>query len=168
MYRNKNTENLDGEVWKAVVGFDGYSVSNMGRVKGITGNILSQVINGGYLIIGMTKLANGKKKRYAPRVHRLVADAFCVGNINNMHVHHVNHIKTDNRAINLEILTASENKRESFKNGYNKRKLSASDIVDIRDLLGKGIKQADIASEFNIRQPTVSEIKNGKRWSYIK
>lgn len=65
----------------------------------------------GYKLIGLHK----NKKQYLKSVHRLVAEAF-VPNPNNYHiVNHINEIKDDNRAENLEWVTTQENVNHSRK-----------------------------------------------------
>ena len=93
------------EVWKDVVGFKGYQVSNLGRVKSLnykgTGReqILFQVKNkSGYM---QTMLCHNGKP-ISCRVHRLVALAH-VPNPNNLsEVNHIDENKQNNRADNLE------------------------------------------------------------------
>ena len=46
-------------------------------------------------------------------------------------------------------------------------KLNEKNIIDIRQLLNKGLKQLEIALSFNISQSTVSSIKRNKLWSCI-
>ena len=118
-------ENLPGEVWKPIKGFeDLYEVSNMGRVLSlerisIHGNkaggtsyipvpkrlLYLNLINAGYFNVVLHK--NGK--RYEYRVHRLVALHFCDGYKRGLVVNHKNEIKTDNRAENLEWCTQQYN-----------------------------------------------------------
>lgn len=103
------------ENWKPVVGYEGlYEVSDLGRVKSLVENhgrsrelILKPVKKkSGYLYVTLCK--NGVKKFH--RVHRLVAFAFVEGrDLFKNEINHLNEDKSDNRAINLEWVTASEN-----------------------------------------------------------
>lgn len=117
------------EIWKDVVGYEGsYEVSNLGRVRSVDrvvivergkdvypyevrGKILSpQVQNHGYLgvwLYGNGGVAGRNGKQVA--IHRIVADAFCEKTDGDCEVNHINEIKTDNRACNLEWCTHQEN-----------------------------------------------------------
>jgi hypothetical protein len=44
-------------------------------------------------------------------------------------------------------------------------KLTLSQVQEIRDRIGRGEKQRDIASEYGVNQSTISLIKTGKNWS---
>lgn len=62
------------EIWKNIMGFNGYQVSNLGRVRSLkTYKILKQTTNSqGYKTLGLCK----RSKISTFLVHRLVADAF--------------------------------------------------------------------------------------------
>ena len=118
-------ENLPGEEWKPIKGFEGlYEVSNMGRVLSlprisIHGNkaggtsyipvpkrlLYLNKLKNGYVHVVLLK--NGKRHDYA--LHRLVALHFCDGYKHGLVVNHKNEIKTDCRALNLEWCTEQYN-----------------------------------------------------------
>ena len=120
----------DIEIWKDVVGYPNYEVSNMGQVrskeriieqkghkKNYTRIMKSRLLkqrkqNCGYHIVWLSN--NGKSE--AKTVHRLVANAFLGGNHERMEVNHKNGDKSDNRVVNLEWCTRSEN----LVHAYNK------------------------------------------------
>lgn len=111
-------DSLPGEEWRAVREYEGlYEVSNMGRIKSVSGRIHSFRImkqgqnKWGYPQVGLN--INGKQNR--PSVHRLVAQAFLAETeFEGAVVNHKNGIKTDNRAENLEWCTHQENTRHAF------------------------------------------------------
>lgn len=96
-------------------GDNNYLVSDDGRVfNGSTGKELKQIItpNNGYLKVTLYR-KDGKRK--FENVHRLVARAFVDGYGDE--VNHINGIKTDNRAKNLEWCTHGENLLHAYKTG---------------------------------------------------
>lgn len=98
------------EIWKDIKGYEGlYKVSNLGRIKSFktskTKVLTNQPDSRGYLQIGLIK----DKKRKNFKVHRLVAEAFIENKFNKPHVNHINEDKMDNRSVNLEWVTQSEN-----------------------------------------------------------
>ena len=101
---------LISEVWKPVPGYKSlYDASNFGRVRSLKFGkirILKQLKhNCGYLKVLLYK--DGKGKRFF--VHRLVAEAFIPNPDNLPQVNHINEIKTDNSAWNLEWCDVSYN-----------------------------------------------------------
>lgn len=112
---------LPKRIWKDIPGYEGlYQVSNDGKVRSLDrvtidkigrkrpqkGAILKPGIRtGGYKKVGLCK--NGVIKHIS--VHRLVALAF-IPNPNNLPcINHINEVRTDNRAENLEWCTVEYN-----------------------------------------------------------
>ncbi|HPS31706.1 MAG TPA: NUMOD4 domain-containing protein [bacterium] len=98
------------EKWISISFCDNYMVSNAGRIKSLGNNkkkkekILKQSkATNGYLQV---KIA-GKSRN----IHRIVAETFILNPENKPQVNHINRNKEDNRAKNLEWVTASENIR---------------------------------------------------------
>lgn len=157
--------NMTEEIWRDIKDYEGlYMVSNLGRVKNVLtrkGKILSQSYShSGYLMVGLNK--NGVRKTF--RVNRLVAISFIPNNdgLKN-HVNHINEIKDDNRASNLEWMTAKENANYGSRNKKMAASLSQPIIVT-----GNGIKKrfssmAVAAKELNLNLPSMSLVLNGKR-----
>ena len=95
------------EIWKDIRGFEGrYQVSNMGRVKGLKGNILTPSTSQGYKRVTLS-IGNGSRKTVS--VHRLVATAFVDGYADGMEVNHIDENHGNNRADNLEWITHAKN-----------------------------------------------------------
>jgi hypothetical protein len=121
------------ENWKPIAGFEGrYEVSGMGRVRAVSfpqryllrngleayrrtkpRAVSQQRINSGYLIAHLH--LDGKRK--ALLVHRLVAAAFCPGFADSAEVNHLNGLKRDNRAANLEGVTRTANHLHAVRTG---------------------------------------------------
>ena len=123
------------EKWKPIIGFDGYQVSSLGRIKStrkivkkyaykskgvyepiefITKTIIrkTQLNNNGYEIVGLSK----QKKIHWLSVHRLVASAFLPNPLKKPCVNHKNFNRKDNRVENLEWCSHAENVDYSYEN----------------------------------------------------
>ena len=114
------------EEWREILDYEGqYQISNIGRVKSVermvksNGNnmriqyerFLSIHDNGhGYMSVSLWKDNKGTKFY----VHRLVARAFCEGYEEGLHVDHINAIRNDNKACNLQYLTATQNTQKAL------------------------------------------------------
>ena len=114
------------EEWRDILGYEGqYQISNIGRVKSVERMVKSNANNmriqyerflsihdngHGYMSVSLWKDNKGTKLY----VHRLVARAFCEGYEEGLHVDHINAIRNDNRASNLQWLTISQNNSKAF------------------------------------------------------
>lgn len=115
------------EIWKSIEGYEGkYEISNLGRVKSLYDNtgrkrekiLTPRISKQGYLYLNLWRNSKGRAKK----IHRLVAEAFCEKQKDSQCVNHINGIKTDNRAENLEWCTYSYNSKHSFETGLQKPK----------------------------------------------
>lgn len=108
-YQNLSLEDMLGEVWKDIKPTNGlYHISNLGRVKSLCHKpkIIKQIIiNHGYL---QSRLYLNKSY-WRVGTHRLVAGEFVDNPENKPQVDHINGNKLDNRAENLQWVTAKEN-----------------------------------------------------------
>jgi hypothetical protein len=162
------------EIWKDVKGYEGlYKVSNKGNIlivrKKRNQNLLKA--NNGYLLVDLYK--NGIKNRIS--AHRLVAIHFLINSENKPQVNHINGIKFDNRAENLEWVTASENQLHSVNTGLKKivfgenckySKITENQALEIKYGY-KDFLQKDIAKIYNISRTTVIDIRKGRSWKHI-
>ena len=100
------------EIWKDVVGFEGYKVSNFGNVKGKYGRILKPAKDKktGYYLVCLHK----DKKPHTKTVHRLVAKAFIENPNEYPQVNHRDCVKTNNHVDNLEWCTREENEQHKY------------------------------------------------------
>ena len=108
--------NTEKEIWKDIKGYEGYyQVSNLGNVrsldrvgrtgKNLKGRVLKQKTTKGYNMVGLYK--DGKQKHKT--VSRLVAKAFVNNPDKKPEVNHIDENKQNNKADNLEWVTAKEN-----------------------------------------------------------
>lgn len=106
-------EDLQGENWKDVVGYEGvYYVSDYGRVKGMPNRLCKQVhilktcfTHNGYCTISLKENNNSMPKR----VHRLVCIAFLANPNNYPQINHKDENKLNNTLDNLEWCTSKYN-----------------------------------------------------------
>lgn len=102
------------EIWK-LIGYEGYEVSNLGRVKSykydkINGKIMKPYKNTkGYLQIDLQLDGRKRENRVHLSVHRLVAIAFIPNPDNLPQVNHKDEDKTNNCVDNLEWCTNDYN-----------------------------------------------------------
>lgn len=119
IYKNLSIENIDGEVWVSVKGYEGiYEISNKGRLKRFR-----RGVSNGYQIIRQTPhykrgylMASLHLNREEKKVliHRLVALHFIPNHKNFPQVNHKLGDKNDNRAESLEWMNNSENQKHSY------------------------------------------------------
>lgn len=175
------------EIWKDIEGYEGlYQVSNLGRVKSLSREIIRQDGNNyrsretimslqceklGYIAVTLQK--EGFRKTL--KVHRLVALAFIPNPNEKKEVNHVNGIKEDNRVDNLEWCTRSENIQHSFDTGlqiglkgvnHGCSKLTEEQVRLIKYDL-KDIPQRKIAKLFGVTQYPIAAIRSGKTWKHV-
>lgn len=175
------------EIWRDIPNYEGlYQVSNLGRIKALTRrvdkgkchrtweeHVLKYGLDKkGYLRTNLAK--NGINKTI--KIHRIVAEVFVPNIQNKPQVNHINGVKSDNRACNLEWVSNGENQKHAFKLGLlNDRsgennvsaKLTWNDVEFIR----KNYKPRDkefgtiaLSRKFNVHRKTISRIINMKLW----
>ena len=117
------------EVWKDVKNYEGiYQVSNLGRVKSLDrlsfvgrrlkSKILKPALSRGYYTVGLCRY--GKMKTIA--LHHLVAIAFLnhTPKGHDIEIDHIDNVKTNNFAKNLQLLTPTEHKHKDGVRGSSK------------------------------------------------
>lgn len=139
-------------IWKPVVGFEEYYlVSDEGQVFSLHRNkVLSPTIDRyGYEKVSLSK--GGKS--YPRTVHRLVAQAFLPNPLHLTTVNHINEIKTDNRAVNLEWMSVADNVNYGTRNkrmADTKSKLPVEQVFpDGTTIKYKGVKDASRKTGIN-------------------
>jgi hypothetical protein len=168
-----------------------YLISNLGNVasdnyknSGLTKTLKPAKDKKGYLRCAL--MINGKLVTF--KMHRLVAEAFIPNPNNKPQVNHINGIKTDNRAENLEWVSNKENHDHAVqkglmvrKKGYkrpnmtwligennNNVKLTAEQVKEIRSKFKKRVYTRDmLAAEYNVKACTIKDIILRRSWKHI-
>lgn len=174
----------ESEIWKDIPGYEGrYQASSLGRVKSLERKVRSvnhytgreflrtvperilrpgQYSKSGHLSVVLEHSGNGQP------VHQLVMKAFKGNPPVEMEVLHINGDPTDNRIENLRYGTRTENILDVYRQGGRWRKLSIEDVESIRFSLYCGMHGVDLANEFRVSQTTISNIKYGRIYWWIK
>ena len=178
---------MRSEEWKQIAAFTDYAVSNLGRVKRLTGGS-SKAVPGrilkpckhpdGHVAV---HLCRGPRRRPVRRpIHSLVAQAFIGPAQAGKEINHIDGSRSNNLLSNLEYITHTENIRHAWKLGLYRReafgKLKSCEVYEVRRLAkllsgqGRIGRRAAIASQefigkmFRVRGTMVSRILHGKRW----
>jgi hypothetical protein len=155
------------EIWETIKGYPGSFVSNLGRIKGPRKYRKFYKNPSGYYLVNMF---NGVACR-TEYVHHLVANTFidnpeCLKNIN-----HINGLKIDNRLINLERCSASDNIKHAYrtklkapviKSGKPKLDKMTADVI--RVCHKDGLAVAHLATYFNVDKTNIYHILNNITW----
>jgi hypothetical protein len=174
-YENKNND-LENEIWKKVIleNIDmenkQYFVSNLGRFKNSSGTIMDnyKVNENGYIRVYIYN------KTYA--LHRLIALAFIENPENKKQVNHIDGIKVNNSAQNLEWNSNKENQIHKFQiglgNNFTKKivqyNLEMHKIKEFKSIAGA-------AKELNIGKTNINGVLKNRRntaggfiWKYLE
>lgn len=167
-------DDLDGEIWRDL--FDGYQVSNFGRVKSIykkTAHIRKPFLLHSYLAVDLRRY--GKRQR--PVVHRLVAEAFIPNPDNKPQGNHIDGCKFNNHVSNLEWVTQSENIQHALRTGLKKsgednyRAIFSNETAQwIRAVYkpyDKIFGAIPLAKLLGVSEATIRAIVSGKHYKYI-
>ena len=160
--------------WNLVPGFERYGVSRCGKVRNMqTGRTLKfNTIKGGYLRVNLRAAGVGKHWL----VHRLVILCWTGLDLTGLTVNHINHIKTDNRLENLELMTLADNISESHRAGIRplmrgstngNSKLTPTLVRKIRQEHREGSTMAVIADRYGIWPGTVNQICKRRTWRHV-
>ena len=169
------------EEWKDIFQFNGYEVSNLGKVRGkdrfcgkrssiVKGKELTQIPNRkGYVEVRLFL----DSKSTAKIVHRLVANAFIPNCDNKSQVNHIDGNKLNNRIDNLEWVTNSENQLHAYSLGLQpsragenniKAKITDKDVTLLKQLYNSGKSVVEVSNIMNISLSSTRHIIYGKTW----
>ena len=174
------TKRVPCEVWRPAPGYEGiYEVSDQGQVMRVKrgqgtrpGLILRQNARpNGYVSAELFRDGEGSRTS----IHRLVAGAF-VDNPDSLPiVNHLNSVRDDNRACNLEWTTQSlnnyhaANRNGAYRGERNGRSiLTEDDVRTIRRLRKAGQKLTEIGERFGITKAHVSAIAHRRLWAHVE
>jgi hypothetical protein len=174
------------KIWKKIPGYSLYEISNYGEIKTFNWKnmgkekIMKPALDGcGYLRTMLKRDSDGKV--HTVKVHRLVALAFLDNPDNKPHVNHLNGIRNDNRVINLEWTTPSENSKHSFKIGLSSNKGEKNPCATLTDeqvkeilanyQFGKkarsGMTKKELAEKYNTTFSVIKRLVQRKTWKHL-
>ena len=179
------------EIFKDIIGFTDYEVSNFGRVRTKTrlirythsvtkkehfrkseSRLLKVQFNNrtGYKFVQLYL----NKKMFNKTIHRIVAQSFLESIENLTVVNHKDGNKHNNCVENLEWCTNEYNHKHATETGLkaNGKKVKGSILNDnsahaIKHLIKLGFTDIDLSKMFIISRPTINLIRNGKTWKHI-
>lgn len=169
---------MEQETWKDIEGYEAlYQVSDIGRVRSLDrfgkgrGDVQSRRVFHGQILLqpiyrdlypSVSLCKNGKVKRFY--THRLVALAFNPNPSGKPQINHINGVKTDNRAENLEWCTTQENSMHSCESGLSKvgvkHYLAKFTEDQVRAIRSDRRTQEAIAIEYGVCVDTIYKLRN--------
>jgi len=185
-------EELAAERWLPIEGWEGYEVSDLGRVrswkqragKGHGSKYLpdytkpprlkmpERVKGTGYLQVLLSDCEVGKCK---VRISRAVLEAF-VGPAPPRHqAAHRDGVRTNNRRGNLRWATALQNAADKFLHGTvlrgdtaPRRKLSSKQVLAIRAARSKRVSSLKLAKKYGVTHHTILRAASGRLWKHLR
>ncbi len=196
-YKNLSLEDIEGEEWKAIPGYEGiYSASSLGRIKSLSriiidkngkryikkAQIRAQIPDNGYLKI---HLRSNDEYQYW-WCHRIFCTTFHDNPLNLPFVNHKKGITTDNRATEIEWISYRDNNIHArdvlghdFSSGIRHRSsdhVQSKKVKQINAATGELIKiwdcvndaqRAKIASSVSMCATGKISTSGGFKWEYI-
>lgn len=172
------------EIWKDIPGYEGrYQASTEGRIRSIDRTVFSknrytgkpfarrikgQILRPGrFCKNGHISVVLGHGAAGSP-VHQLIMRTFVGMAPAGCEVRHKNGNPRDNRLCNLEYGTRTENILDVYYQGKAWRKLDIEDVAQIRFGLFSGIQGSELAKMYRISESSISKIKLGRTFSWLK
>ena len=164
------------EIYKIIPDTEGmYSVSSFGNVRNnTTMYILNPFITArGYLQVSMQ--FTSRVNRITIDVHKLVIRAFVPNPYDKPYVNHIDGVKTNNKASNLEWCTPLENNEHAVKLGLIQSGedsylsiLTEKEVLTIIEKLKNGSRNIELAKEFKVAHNTIDDIRCNRTWRYLE
>lgn len=162
------------EEWRPVEGFDGYEVSDQGRVRSSRTTRRGHVLragqqSSGYLTVVLFR--DGAPRRSSMLVHRLVLAAFRGVCPPGHEARHLNGDRHYNRLSNLEWGTKAENAQDKSRHGTmaagerNGRSVLTRAQVDLLRELGDRLPVPSAAILTGVSERTIRAARSGANWS---
>lgn len=168
------------ELWKPIIDWSGYEVSNMGNIRSFLNkyprnNIkrdIPIILKGGIDKDGYRRLvlSNGNFRGYF-RFSYLVAKYFIGERPKGLMICHKNGINNDDRVENLEYKTQKENIHDKFIHGtmpigekHYGCKLTENQA---REIFYSDCPYKDLEAKFNIDKSTIYDIKSKRTWRHL-
>lgn len=172
-------QNTTIEMWREILDFPAYEVSNLGRVRrkldcrsAKAGHVLKpSPSSNGYPIVSLVRV-----KAFTRTVHRLVAIAW-LGNapFPGAVVNHKNGIRNDNRVENLEWCSHRENVRHAIyslgkdRSGerHPQAKNSSAQVLKIHEAMMCGTPTIEIVRAFGVSETQLGRIRKRQTWKSV-
>lgn len=169
---------MEQEIWKPFPLDERYSLSSLGRVRGVYGDILRLQDRGdGRKTFSIyVRGEDGVRRSKIIMVSRAVLETFegpCPHE--GWNAAHKNKINNDNRWANLEWQPPSRVQRETTEMGCHSRGedrptavLTESDVREIRRLAKAGeLTQRALSYKFGVSEASIYYIVAGKHWKHV-
>lgn len=160
----------DGEIWRTGTRYGRYGDK---KLRPCARHRVEQRCSVGYLRVRVCWDGN----RFGALAHRVVWVYYNGAIPDGFQINHMNGIKADNRLVNLELVTQSQNirhARDVLNVRFGQRgsehanaKLCAADVRSIRERSAKGETGASIACDFPVQASTVRLVIRGKAWAHL-
>lgn len=146
--------------------------SAQGLVLGYAGKPIGSINGWGYVQLQVSRRHRTYGQILAHRLiweyeHGRIPDGF--------QINHRNGVKNDNRLVNLDQVTQSENNRHAYRIGLkdsrgvrnNRAKLTDEDVRSIKRQIAAGMQPPHIARRHGVDKATVYNIRAGRRWPHV-
>ena len=154
------------ENWKNVPGFDGYQVSDMGRIRSFRsgGRIVEEshyLSTKSSRYVEVNVFRDGKRNHV--RLAYLILLSFVGERPKGAVIRHLNDVKADNRLSNLVYGNQVENKQDQIRNGHGTG-LQKYQVAMMRsEFSNGGITKTELSKRYGISLSGVSLILSNKR-----
>jgi hypothetical protein len=170
------------EEWRDIAGYEGvYQVSDLGRIKRCARitkwrDVGERILKHSTCRIGYSLVVlcvHNKAKTFS--VHRLVAIAFIPNEKEKREVNHIDGVKSNNAAFNLEWCTRTENVRHANKTGLinikgerqHLSKLNEEKVRRIRLMATLGVEAKFMSNHFKVSVSAINAVISRFTWKHL-